>query len=200
MVTASVITTYSIVGVLLVAAIIYKIGFAPGNLWASRFVGGIGLGCALWFYVLLKVAPVTFVGGIIPLVLFSVLSFFVGIVSIGGSILLTTFLYWRRLVGVVWLLLNDSVRMIWLYYIVYSVIISAVLLYPLTSDIGVFSFAGLPPFALFFAKVLVLGCAIVGLGVILVASAIRSIVYYSRWLLSARVDRTTIGTQSTGYI
>ena len=47
MVTASVITTYSIVGVLLVAAIIYKIGFAPGNLWASRFVGGISLGCAL---------------------------------------------------------------------------------------------------------------------------------------------------------
>ena len=47
MVTASVITTYSIVGVLLVAAIIYKIGFAPGNLWASRFVGGIGLMCAL---------------------------------------------------------------------------------------------------------------------------------------------------------
>ena len=145
-------------------------------------------------------APVTFVGGIIPLVLFSVLSFFVGIVSIGGSILLTTFLYWRRLVGVVWLLLNDSIRTIWLYYIVYSVIISAVLLYPLTSDIGVFSFAGLPPFALFFAKVLVLGCAVVGLGVVLVASAIGSIVYYSRWLLSARVDRTTIGTQSTGYI
>ena len=32
MVTASVITTYSIVGVLLVAAIIYKMGFTPGNL------------------------------------------------------------------------------------------------------------------------------------------------------------------------
>ena len=102
--------------------------------------------------------------------------------------------------GVVWLLLNDRVRMIWMYYIVYSIIISAVLLYPLTSDIGVFSFAGLPPFALFFAKVLVLGCAIVGLGVVLVASAIRSIVYYSRWLLCTQTDRTTITTQSAGYM
>ena len=41
----------------------------------------------------------------------------------------------------------------------------SVLLFPLSSDISVFSFAGLPPFRLFFAKVLVLGCAVVGLGV-----------------------------------
>ena len=102
--------------------------------------------------------------------------------------------------GVVWILLNRRARMIWIYYVVYSVIISAVLLYPLASDIGVFSFAGLPPFALFFAKVLVLACAITGLGVVLVASAIRSIVYYSRWLLCTRIDRTTITSQSAGYI
>jgi len=163
-------------------------------------VGEIGLGCALWFFVLLKVTPISFLGGVIPLILFSVVSFLVGIVSIGGSILLATFLYWSRLVGVVWLLLNDRVSLMWLYYIVYSTIISSVLLFPLSSDVGVFSFAGLPPFSLFFAKVLVLGCAVVGLGVVLVASAIRSIVYYSRWLLCAQVDHTTITTQSTGYM
>ena len=48
----------------------------------------------------------------------------------------------------------------------------SVLLFPLSSDISVFSFAGLPPFRLFFAKVLVLGCAVVGLGVVLVGSAL----------------------------
>lgn len=70
----------------------------------------------------------------------------------------------------------------------YSIVISAVLLFPLSSDIGVFSFAGLPPFALFYAKVLVLGGAVVGLGVVLLAASLlrgtdsKTLVAYSRVL------------------
>ena len=82
----------------------------------------------------------------------------------------------------------------------YSIVILSVLLFPLSSDISVFSFAGLPPFRLFFAKVLVLGCAVVGLGVVLVGSALASIVYYSRWLVSSQPNAPSTRSQAAGYM
>ena len=112
LVSSTIITAYSAVSILMVAAVIYKIGFAPGNIWAGVFVGGIGLSCGVWFFVLLKAAPLAFIGGVLPLVVFPIISILLGITRIGSSMLLTNFLYWRGLVGVVWLFFNKRTDII----------------------------------------------------------------------------------------
>jgi len=184
---------------LAMGSIVFKIGFAGGHIWAAWFTRGLRSISLLWFLVYMKVGPLSLASRNLPLICFALISTMVGISCMGVSLEVSEFLYWGGLLGASWLWLVRSESDIWYFFVLYRVVILWLLCSSGSNEFYVFSFAGLPPLALFFGKVVVLSSVSILLIIFLIGLASWSLVYYSRWLARTnRIPKTIYVNQTTG--
>jgi len=177
-------TLTSFPGALSVAlvGIAFKMGFVGGHIWAAGFVRGLCPICLLWFLVLMKVGPLAVSMGSLPIVVIALLTTLVGLSYLGMTSSLSEFIYWRGLLGRSWLWIVRQSKVSWFYFFLYRLVLIWLFLSPVVNEFYVFSFAGVPPLALFFGKVTVLNSVSVITLVFLTFLACASLIYYSRWL------------------
>jgi len=160
----------------------FKIGFVGGHIWAAGFVRGLTPISLLWFLVLMKVGPLAVSMGSLPIALIALLTTFVGLSNLGMTTSLSEFIYWRGLLRRSWLWIVSQSTASWFYFVLYRLVLIWLLLSPVFNEFYVFSFAGVPPLALFFGKVTVMNSVGVYTLVFLTVLACASLIYYSRWL------------------
>jgi len=184
---------------LAMASIVFKIGFAGGHIWAAGFTRGLRTISLLWFLVYIKVGPISLASRNLPLICFALISTLVGIGCMGVSLEMPEFLYWRGLLGASWLWLVRRESDMWYFFVIYRVVILWLLCSSGSNEFYVFSFAGVPPLALFFGKVAILSSVSILFIIYLIGLASWSLVYYSRWLTrSNRIPMTIFENQTTG--